>query len=114
VRILTGTAISLGVFSFAPAIVRRVGGDIFRLHSLHALVAQVSAALIVLSGSNSGGPIAASQVISASVVGLGAAQRSKGVRWGVVENLLVAWVVTISGSALLAMIVHDSLFFWFQ
>jgi PiT family inorganic phosphate transporter len=114
VRLLTGAAMVCGIISLAPAIVRRVGGGIFKIHSLHALVAQTSAAAIVAYGSATGGPVSASQIISSSVVGVGAAQRKKGVHWKVVQDLLLAWVFTIPGAAILAAIMHRCLFHWLR
>jgi len=114
VRILTGAAMVIGIISFSPGIVRRVGGGIFKIHTLHALTAQTSAAVIVAYGSATGGPVSASQIISSSVVGVGAAQRRKGVHWKVVQDMLLAWLFTIPGAALLAAILHRCLFHWLR
>jgi inorganic phosphate transporter, PiT family len=110
VRLLTGLALVAGICSIAPGIVRRVGSGIFKLQSVHALVAQMSAAAIVLFGSETGGPVSASQVIASTVVGVGAAQRSKGVHWKAVQDLVAAWLFTIPGAAITAMVLQRCLF----
>jgi len=114
VRIMTGAAMVFGIISLSPAIVRRVGGGIFKIQSLHALVAQMSAAAIVAYGSATGGPVSASQIISSSVVGAGAAQRKKGVHWKVVTDMLLAWTFTIPGAALFAALLHRCFFQWLK
>jgi inorganic phosphate transporter, PiT family len=114
VRILTGAAMVIGIISFSQGIVRRVGGGIFKLHTIHALTAQASAAAIVAYGSATGGPVSASQIISSSVVGVGAAQRRKGVHWKVVQDMLLAWLFTIPGAALLAAVLHRCIFHWLR
>jgi inorganic phosphate transporter, PiT family len=114
VRLLTGGAMVLGIISLSPGIVRRVGGGIYKIQSLHALVAQTAAAGIVSFGSATGGPVSASQIISSSVVGVGAAQRLKGVHWKVVQDMLLAWFLTIPGAAVMAMILHRCLFHWLK
>lgn len=44
--------------------------------------------------------------IAGTIVGVGATRRASAVRWGVVGNILWAWVLTIPASALIAAIVY--------
>jgi PiT family inorganic phosphate transporter len=46
--------------------------------------------------------VSTSQVVSASIVGAGAAERKSKVRWGVLGEIAVAWLVTLPVAALLA------------
>jgi PiT family inorganic phosphate transporter len=114
VRILSGSAMAFGVISFAPGIVKRIGQGIFKVTSLHALTAQAASAIVVLYGSASGGPISASQVIASSVIGVGAAQRGKGVHWLVARDMLAAWFFTIPGAAIMAFLIHSVFFHWLE
>ncbi len=112
VRILTGTAMAVGVASLAPGIVKRVGLGIYRLRPLHGFVTEFASAGVVLVGSITGGPVSASQVIASAVMGLGTAQRRKGVHWLVARDMLIAWFLTIPCSALLACVLHIAIFHW--
>jgi PiT family inorganic phosphate transporter len=111
VRFATGSAMALGIASLAQGIVRRIGTGIYKIQPVHALVSQIASALVVTTGSVTGGPISASQVIASSVVGVGAAQRKKGVHWLVARDMLIAWLLTIPGAALLACLIHELGFF---
>jgi len=100
VRILTASAMILGIASLAPRIVRKVGTDIFRLRPVHGFVTQAAAAAVLVYASTTGGPVSASQVITSSVMGVGTAERKKGVHWLVAREMLIAWFITIPGAAL--------------
>ena len=106
VRLATGLTIALGVIGLAPGIVKRVGSGIYRMKNLDGFVSELSSGGVVLVGSLTGGPVSASQVISSTVMGVGAANRAKGVQWLAAKELLVAWFMTIPCSAMLAYSVH--------
>ncbi|HEY9677998.1 MAG TPA: inorganic phosphate transporter [Drouetiella sp.] len=110
VRLLSGSAMAIGVASLAPGIVKRVGLGIYRLRPLHGFVTEFSSAVVVLIGSLTGGPVSASQVIASAVMGVGSAQRKKGVHWLVARDMLVAWFLTIPCSGLLACGLHLTIF----
>lgn len=112
VRLGTGLAMALGVAALAPQIVRRVGTGIYKLRILHGLSAEVASAAVVLTGSLTGGPVSASQVVSSAVMGVGSAHRIKGVHWLVAKDMLLAWFLTIPCAAILAWILHLAVFHW--
>lgn len=112
VRLLSGTAMAVGIASLAPGIVKRVGLGIYRLRPLHGFVTEFSSATVVLIGSLTGGPVSASQVIASTVMGIGTAQRKKGVHWLVARDMLVAWFLTIPCSSMLAYALHIGIFHW--
>ena len=107
VRLISGVAMAVGIASIVPGIVKRVGGGIYRLRPLHGLVTQTASALIVLVGSATGGPVSASQVIASTVIGVGSAERKKGVHWLIARDMIVAWMITIPSSAALAFCVYS-------
>jgi PiT family inorganic phosphate transporter len=110
VRILTATAMILGIASLAPRIVRKVGTDIFRLRPVHGFVTQAAAAAVLVYASATGGPVSASQVITSAVMGVGTAERKKGVHWLVAREMLIAWFITIPGAALGSAVMYYVLF----
>ena len=64
--------------------------------------AQLTSAIIILGASLLGGPVSTTQVVSSAIVGVGSAERLSSVRWGVVGDMLLAWLFTIPVTALLA------------
>ncbi len=112
VRLAAGLAMACGVASLAPQIVRRVGGGIYKMRVLHGLSAELASAAVVLTGSLTGGPVSASQVVSSSVMGVGSAHRIKGVHWVVAKEMFLAWFLTLPCSALFAWMLHLCAFQW--
>jgi len=50
--------------------------------------------------------VSTTHTITGSIIGVGAVKRLSAVRWGVTQNLLVAWILTIPVSATLAALIY--------
>lgn len=48
-------------------------------------------------------PVSTTHVISGSIIGVGSVKRLSAVRWGVTKDLVIAWILTIPVSAIMAM-----------
>lgn len=101
VKLAAATALTIGTSLGGWRIVRTVGSGIYRLRPLDGLVSQGSSAAVILSSAAVGGPVSTTHVVASSVVGIGASQRRHHVRWGVVSEIGLAWLVTLPASALL-------------
>ena len=112
VRLACACGITLGVLSLTPGIVKRVGTEIYRLRPVHGLMTQIASATVILTASLIGGPVSTTQVISSSVMGVGGADRIKGVRWLAAKEMLIAWFLTIPLTALLAFLIYWAIFQW--
>ena len=64
---------------------------------------------MTLAASLAGGPVSSTQVVSLSIVGAGAAERRSKVRWALLGEIAVAWLLTVPASALIAMPLHAGL-----
>lgn len=106
VRLLVGFFLSLGIVGMAPGIVKNVGFGIYKQRPVHGFVSEFSSAVVVLTGSLTGGPVSASQVIASTVMGVGYAERKKGVHWLVAKDMLLAWFLTIPCAALLGYVLY--------
>lgn len=95
VTLLATTSLTLGTLVGGWRIVRTVGMSIFRLRPLDGLVNQAGSAVIVVGASIVGAPVSTSQVVAASVAGVGGGQHRHHVHWPVVGQIGVAWLVTI-------------------
>ncbi len=95
-------AIALGTASGGWRIIRTLGTKIYRLRALHAFCAQTSSAAVILGAALLGGPVSTTHVVSSSIMGVGAGQRISAVRWGVAKSIMVAWLITIPASGLIA------------
>ncbi|MFZ1909895.1 MAG: inorganic phosphate transporter [Burkholderiales bacterium] len=99
---LSASMIGLGTAVGGWRIIRTLGVGFYRVRPIHGFTAQVASASVILGASLAGGPVSTSQVVSASIVGAGAAERKSKVRWGLLGEIAVAWLVTLPVAALLA------------
>jgi PiT family inorganic phosphate transporter len=103
---LSACAISLGIASGGWRIIKTLGTGLYRLRPVDGFVSQGSSATVILGAALLGGPVSATQVVSSSIMGTGSAQRVSMVRWGVVGEILTAWIMTIPISALGAALLY--------
>ncbi|MGZ3614502.1 MAG: anion permease [Thermodesulfobacteriota bacterium] len=97
-----GAATALGSASGGWKIIKTMGSKIYRLRSVDAFCTQTSSAVVILGAALVGGPVSTTHVVSSSIMGVGASQRISAVRWGVAKNIILAWIVTIPASAVMA------------
>jgi PiT family inorganic phosphate transporter len=83
-------------------IIRTMGHKMVKLQPVHGFAAETTAAIIIDGASMIGVPVSTTHVISTSIMGVGATKRLSAVKWGVVERILWAWVLTMPVTALLA------------
>jgi PiT family inorganic phosphate transporter len=95
-------AMAFGMTTGGWRIIRTVGHGIYRVRLVHGFSAQATAAAVILGAALLGGPVSTTQVVSSAIMGVGSAERMGKVRWGVVENILLAWIITVPVTALLA------------
>lgn len=100
---LSASAIALGTALGGGRIVRTLGARFYHIRPIHGFAAQFSSALVILGASLVGGPVSSTQVVSMTIAGAGAAERKAMVRWAVLGELIVAWVLTLPAAALLSM-----------
>ena len=95
-------AIALGTALGGWRIIRTLGGKFYKVRPVHSFASQIASAGVILGAALIGGPVSTTHVVSTAILGVGAAERVSKVRWGVVGQIVVAWLLTIPASALLA------------
>ncbi len=111
VKIMCALAMGLGTATGGWKIVKTMGHKIFKLEPIHGCAAETAAALVITGASHFGAPISTTHVISTSVLGVGASKRLSAVRWGVAGNMVIAWIITIPASGLVAAFTFEVLKF---
>jgi PiT family inorganic phosphate transporter len=100
-------AICAGALTFGTAVggwllIRKPGGSFYKIRPVDGFSTQITAAVTVIVASIIGGPVSATQVINTAIMGVGAAERANKVRWGIAQDIISAWVLTIPATALVA------------
>jgi PiT family inorganic phosphate transporter len=95
-------AIALGTLSGGWRIIHTMGGRLTRLKPRGGFCAETSAAISILFATFLRQPVSTTHVIAGSIAGVGSIQRLKAVRWGIAQNIIWAWILTIPVSAAIA------------
>lgn len=98
---------SAGVMALGTSIggwrlIRTLGRRFYKIRPVDGFCTQVASALVILGAALWGGPLSTTQVVSATILGVGSAHRVSKVRWNVAGQIALAWVLTIPVTALLA------------
>jgi PiT family inorganic phosphate transporter len=96
------SAIALGTLFGGWRIVKTMGQRITKLKPVGGFAAETGGAMSLFLASGLGIPVSTTHTITGSIIGVGSAQRTRAVRWGVAGNIVLAWIITIPASALLA------------
>jgi inorganic phosphate transporter, PiT family len=99
-------AMGLGTLAGGWRIVHTMGSKITRLTPMQGCAAETGGAITLFMATHLGVPVSTTHTITGAIVGVGAARRTRAVRWGVAGNIVVAWVVTIPASALVAALAY--------
>jgi PiT family inorganic phosphate transporter len=102
VMLACATAITLGIMSGGWRIVRTLGFAIYRVRPIHALGSQLTSAGVILAASIAGAPVSTTHVVATSIMGIGASERPRAVRWAKAKDIATTWLITIPGAALVA------------
>lgn len=85
----------LGTMSGGWRIIRTLGSKMIKLQPIHGFAAETTASVIIFGASHFGIPVSTTHVITTSIMGVGASKRLSAVKWGLVGNIVWAWVLTI-------------------
>ena len=92
--------IALGTSVGGWRLIHTIGKKFYRIRPIDGFTTQITSAVVILGASLVGGPVSTTQVVSSAVMGVGAGERANRVRWGVAQEIAVAWLLTIPLTAL--------------
>ena len=102
VRIAAATAMGLGTSVGGYKIIKTVGGKIMKLRPINGAAADLASASVIFGATLIHLPVSTTHVISSAIMGVGSAQRVKGVKWGVARKIVITWIITMPIAATLA------------
>lgn len=75
-------------------IIKTMGQKMVKLETYQGFAAESAAAGSILLASGMGIPLSTTHTINTSIMGVGTAARTSAIRWGVVKELVAAWILT--------------------
>jgi PiT family inorganic phosphate transporter len=104
---------ALGTAAGGWRIMKTMGHRIIKLRPINGFAAETAASIVILIATWLKAPVSTTHVISSSIMGVGASKRVSAVRWGVAQNMLVAWVLTLPVSAAVSALTYLVLYWTF-
>jgi len=95
-------AIGLGTLTGGWRIIETMGTRITKLNQHQGFSASTGRSIMLFAASWFGIPVSTTHTITGCVIGAGAARRASAVRWGVARSVMIAWIITIPASAIVA------------
>jgi inorganic phosphate transporter, PiT family len=106
VRIACALAMGLGTSIGGYKIIKTVGTKIMKIRPVNGAAADLASATVIFGATLIHLPVSTTHVISSSIMGVGSAQRVKGVKWGVARKIVLTWIITMPISAVIASCVY--------
>ena len=98
-------AIGLGTLTGGWRIVRTMGMRITQLKPIGGSCAEFAGAVTLIGASLGGIPVSTTHTITGAIMGVGSVRRLSAVRWGIARTIIIAWILTIPASAVVAALV---------
>ena len=94
-KIVCAVTMASGTATGGYRIIATLGHKMVRLQPIHGFAAETTAATVIQIATHMGIPLSTTHIISSSIMGVGATKRLSAVKWGIVERMLWAWVLTL-------------------
>jgi inorganic phosphate transporter, PiT family len=100
-------AMGLGTLAGGWRIVRTMGSRITRLAPVQGFCAETGGAAVLFAATWLGIPVSTTHTIAGAITGVGAARRVGSVRWKLANNIVLAWIITIPATAVIAAAAYE-------
>ena len=106
-----GIAIAMGLGSYLGGlrVTEVLAEKVTKMNHAEGLSANLTTSSLVLASGFLGLPVSTTHISSSAIIGIGLLKGWNNVRWTTVRNMVMAWVVTLPASALLACIAYLTL-----
>src|SRR6185369_15612063 len=102
VKIACAVSMGIGTAAGGWCIIKTVGHDFVKLQPVHGFCVETASAGVILGAASIGMPGSTTHVITSAILGVGLSKRISAVNWGVAQRIVIAWVLTIPASAIVA------------
>ncbi len=100
------SAMALGTLMGGWRIVHTMGARITRLKPIQGFCAEFGGAMTLFLATGLGVPVSTTHTITGAIMGVGSARRTAAVRWSVAQDIVLAWILTIPASGLIAALAY--------
>lgn len=105
VIVICAVAMALGTSVGGWRIIKTVGVNIMKMKPIDGFAAQTGSAIIIDVMTRLGNPVSTTQIITTSIMGIGASKRLSAVKWPMAFKILQSWLLTIPTTVVLGALV---------
>lgn len=96
----------LGTATGGFRIIKTMAFSITKIEPVQGFAAETSSSAVILAASFLGMPVSSTHMIAGSITGVGTAKSHKAVSWKVPQKLVLAWILTLPGAALVGALAY--------
>lgn len=111
--LLCSLVMAIGTSIGGYKIIKSVGMDMVKLEKYQGFSADAAAATCLLLSSVTGIPVSTTHTKTTAIMGVGAAKRLSSVNWGLVNDMVLTWVLTFPGCGLIGYLMAKLFIFIF-
>ncbi len=89
------STMALGTMTGGWKIIRTMSTKVMKMKPIHGFSVEMASSGIILTASHLGFPVSTTHIISTAIMGVGSMVKVSAVKWGIVKNIVIAWVFTI-------------------
>jgi PiT family inorganic phosphate transporter len=102
--ILCSVVMTLGTSIGGYKIIKTVGLGMVKMEPYEGSAADIAGAICLFLSSTLGIPVSTTHTKTTAIMGVGSAKRLSNVNWGIVKEMILAWVLTFPGCGLLGIL----------
>lgn len=105
-RVACAVLMCAGIIGGGWRIMHTLGNRLFKIEPIHSFDSQFSSGAAIAISTIAGAPVSSTQVITSSVLGVGAAENARRVKWSVGKDILIAMLLTIPMTTLASALMY--------
>lgn len=95
IKVACALAMAIGSAAGGWRIIKTVGKKVMGLQPVHGFASETSAAVVIITATMLKLPVSTTHVISSAIMGVGSVKGMAAVRWGIVRQIVLAWLMTL-------------------
>jgi PiT family inorganic phosphate transporter len=108
ILILGGAGIVAGLAVWGEKVIATIGENIISLQPSSGFCAELATATTILLASRLGLPVSTSHALVGGVIGIGMVQNTKSIKFRTLQDIAVAWIITIPVTAILSAVIFST------
>ncbi len=106
VMLASAIAMTVGTLGGGWTIMKTLGRRIFHIRPIHSFDSQVASTSAILLSTAAGAPVSSTHAVASSIIGVGAADNARMVKWSVGKDMVVSWLLTMPLTAVVSGLIY--------